>query len=94
MVVVATTHDQLAPLTERALEAGAHVLVEKPAGLGTAQIDRLSAIAAGADRRVKVGFNHRFHPALAELAAEVHSGVHGDADAPPRALRARWAARL
>jgi predicted dehydrogenase len=24
-----------------------------------------------------VGFNHRFHPALAQLAAEVHSGRHG-----------------
>ena len=27
---------------------------------------------------VKVGFNHRFHPALAALAAEVHSGRHGE----------------
>ena len=41
VVVVATTHDQLAPLAERALHAGAHVLVEKPGGLGTAQIERL-----------------------------------------------------
>ena len=41
VVIVATTHDQLAPLAERALEAGAHVLVEKPGGLGTAQIERL-----------------------------------------------------
>ena len=26
----------------------------------------------------KVGFNHRFHPAISELAAEVHSGRHGE----------------
>ena len=28
-------------------------------------------------RRVKVGFNHRFHPGLARAAAEVHPGAHG-----------------
>jgi predicted dehydrogenase len=78
VVVVATTHDQLAPLTERALEAGAHVLVEKPAGLGTAEVAHLRRAAERAGRLVKVGFNHRFHPALADLAAEVHSGAHGE----------------
>jgi len=78
VVVVAATHDQLAPLAERALAAGAHVLVEKPAGLGTEQVQRLERAAAGSGRRVKVGFNHRFHPAIAQLAAEVHSGAHGE----------------
>jgi predicted dehydrogenase len=78
VVIVATSHDQLAPLSEQALAAGAHVLVEKPAGLGTAQIERLSRAAEGSDRRVKVGFNHRFFPGLARAAAEVHSGRYGE----------------
>jgi predicted dehydrogenase len=78
VVIVATTHDQLAPLAELALAAGAHVLVEKPAGMGSEQVERLAQAAAAAHRRVKVGFNHRFHPALAELAAEVQSGRHGE----------------
>lgn len=77
-VIVATSHDQLTPLSERALDAGAHVLVEKPAGLGTSDIERLIEAASRADRTVKVGFNHRFHPALARAAAEVHSGAHGE----------------
>ncbi len=76
-VIVAVTHDQLAPLTKRTLEAGAHVLVEKPAGLGSVQIEELAGTARMTGRRVKVGFNHRFHPAIARLAAEVHSGAHG-----------------
>jgi predicted dehydrogenase len=78
VVVVAATHDELAPLTLRALEAGAHVLVEKPAGLGSTQIRALAAAAERTGRRVKVGFNHRFHPGLRDLAAEVHSGDHGE----------------
>jgi predicted dehydrogenase len=78
VVVVAVTHDQLAPYAEQALSAGAHVLVEKPAAIGTRQIERLEHAAHEAQRMVKVGFNHRFHPAISELAAEVHSGRHGE----------------
>jgi len=78
VVVVAVTHDQLAPIAERALAAGAHVLVEKPAGLGSEQVARLEDAALTAGRMVKVGFNHRFHPAIARLVSEVHSGRHGE----------------
>jgi predicted dehydrogenase len=78
VVIVAVPHDELAGLAESALESGAHVLLEKPAGLGTEQIDRLAAAEARAGRRVKVGFNHRFHPGIARAAAEVHSGRHGE----------------
>jgi predicted dehydrogenase len=78
VVVVAATHDELTPISLRALDAGAHVLVEKPAGLGTVQIRRLIEASERTGRRVKVGFNHRFHPGLVDLAAEVHSGAHGD----------------
>jgi predicted dehydrogenase len=78
VVIVAVIHDQLASVTERSLAAGAHVLVEKPAAIGVGQVDRLAQVAANAERRVKVGFNHRFHPALVDLAAAVHSGDHGE----------------
>jgi predicted dehydrogenase len=78
VVIVAVSHDSLAELAGRALEAGAHVLVEKPAGLGLAQVERLTAVERSTAKRVKVGFNHRFHPGLARAAAEVHSGAHGE----------------
>jgi predicted dehydrogenase len=78
VVVVATVHDRLAELAERALAAGAHVLVEKPAAVSAAQVDRLIECQRAGGRLVKVGFNHRFHPAPARAAAEVHAGVHGE----------------
>jgi predicted dehydrogenase len=78
VVVVATVHDQLPGLTERALMAGMHVLVEKPAGLSTAQIDRLLECQRVSERLVKVGFNHRFHPGIARAVEEVHSGRYGE----------------
>jgi predicted dehydrogenase len=85
-VVVAVTHYGLAPAACRALESGAHVLVEKPAGMSVEEVDRIEEAAADADRRVKVGFNHRFHPATARAIAEAYSGRFG----PILHLRARY----
>lgn len=78
VVVVATPHDQLAAIAEQALQAGAHVLLEKPAGISRVQIERLIACERAAERMVKVGFNHRFHPGIARAVEEVHSGRHGE----------------
>jgi predicted dehydrogenase len=79
VVVVATVHDRLAELAERALLAGAHVLLEKPAGVSVAEVDRLIGCQRErGERLVKVGFNHRFHPGIARAAEEVHSGAHGE----------------
>jgi predicted dehydrogenase len=86
VVIVATTHDALAGAAVQALEAGAHVLVEKPAGLNTEQVDEIARAAARAGRLVKVGFNHRFHPGTARAVAEFLSGAHGT----PMYMRARY----
>jgi predicted dehydrogenase len=75
-VIVATPHDTLAELSIAALEAGRHVLVEKPAGIGSAQVRAIAAAAAG--RHVHVGFNHRFHPAIERAVREAKSGEHGE----------------
>jgi predicted dehydrogenase len=54
------------------------VLGEKPAALTTGQSDEVARAALRAERLVKVGFNHRFHPAIARAVAEVSSGRHGE----------------
>lgn len=78
VVVVATVHDRLAELAERSLRGGAHVLVEKPAGTSSAQIEGLIASQRESGRLVKVGFNHRFHPGIERVVAEVRNGRHGE----------------
>lgn len=86
-VVIATFHDSLGALAARALEAGKHVLVEKPAGRNPAELRALGAAAAARpDRVLRVGFNHRFHPALLEAHRLVHSGELG----PLMYIRARY----
>jgi predicted dehydrogenase len=76
-VIVATTHDQLAAISLGAVEAGRHVLVEKPAGRELAEVQALAAAAARHKRIVKAGFNHRFHPAFLKAREIVDSGALG-----------------
>lgn len=76
-VIVATTHDMLAPIALAAAEAGLHIIVEKPAAR---EADELIPVIAAAERSeivVKVGFNHRFHPAMLKARDIVDSGALG-----------------
>lgn len=77
VVVVAVAHDRLADLAGQALLAGAHVLVEKPAGVSMDEVDRLIECRRAGGGMVKVGFNHRFHPGITRVAEEIDSGRHG-----------------
>ncbi len=86
VVIVATTHDCLASNAVKCLESGAHVLVEKPAATSTAELDEIIAASKAADRKVKVGYNHRFYPGIADAVNEASSGRHGDV----MFLRARY----
>jgi len=78
IVIVATINDSLAEISRYAAEAGRHVLVEKPAGRTVAEIDEVIAAAAAAKRLVRVGFNHRYHPALQKARELVDGGVAGE----------------
>jgi predicted dehydrogenase len=63
-VVVATPHDALAAEAIAALTRDCDVLVEKPAARSTDELDAVAEAARRAGRTVRVGFNHRFHPAV------------------------------
>ena len=78
IVVVATMNDSLAEIARGAVEAGKHVIVEKPAARHVAEIDAVIAAAAARQRRVRVGFNHRYHPALQKARALVDAGALGE----------------
>jgi predicted dehydrogenase len=64
VVVVSTFNKFLAPIAIAALEAGKHVLCEKPPGTSAAQAEQLAQTATRAGRKLKVGFNLRFHPGI------------------------------
>jgi predicted dehydrogenase len=77
-VVVAATNDQLTPLSLAAVRAGKHVVVEKPAARSGKELEPLAALAREKGVVVKVGYNHRFHPAAQKARALLDSGECGD----------------
>jgi len=77
-VVVATTHDWLAPISIAALRAGKHVLCEKPMSLNSRKAEEVVAAAESSGRLFKVGFNHRHHPALRRAHDMVREGTVGE----------------
>jgi predicted dehydrogenase len=77
VVIVATTNDVLAPIAAHALRSGRHVLVEKPAGRSVEEIDEVRAAAFDGGILCRVGFNHRYHPALRKAREIVDEGALG-----------------
>lgn len=78
VVVIATLHDSLADITLAAVEAGKHVLVEKPAARSPAELIPVMAAAEKHGVKVHVGFNHRYHHALRKAKEIVATGELGD----------------
>jgi len=67
LIIVATTHDSLAPISIEALNSKCHVLVEKPGARDFDELERAVKIAEANDLVLRVGYNHRFHPGLLAL---------------------------
>ncbi len=76
-VVVATTHDLLSPIGLACLKAGKHVLLEKPAARSRKELLPLAKLAKQKKRVIKVGFNHRFHPAVQKAKEILETGGCG-----------------
>ena len=77
-VVIATpvpTHYELA---KRALEAGKHVLVEKPPAMKGSEMDELVRLAAEGDLVLMPGHLLLYHPGVRKLKELVEAGELGD----------------
>ncbi|HXB58654.1 MAG TPA: Gfo/Idh/MocA family oxidoreductase [Candidatus Acidoferrales bacterium] len=77
-VIVATINSTLAEISAAAIRAGKHVIVEKPAGISVKEIDELITLEKKYGVCVRVGFNHRFHPAFIKAREIFDSGVMGE----------------
>jgi len=86
VVIISTTNDMLAPIATAALKAGKHVLIEKPAARNAGELNPVIAAQRASGRIAKVGFNLRFHPAIARARELVDAGAIG----PLMFLRARY----
>ena len=86
VVMIATVNADLAKIALRAVTAGKHVLAEKPAGINVREIEELETAAKQRGVLVRVGYNHRFHPACLKTLEIFKSGELG----PIMFLRGRY----
>ena len=84
IVYIGTPHATHAELAVRALEAGKHVLIEKPLGVTAADVERVALAAHAAGRFAMEGMWMKFNPAYRGLVSDVRDGVIGE----PTAVRA------
>jgi predicted dehydrogenase len=79
IVIVAVANASLAPVTIEAVQRGKHVLVEKPGAISVRQLKEVSAAADLSKSLVRVGYNHRFHPAFRKAYELVQNEDLGEA---------------
>ncbi len=77
-VIVATPHKFHPPIAKAALEAGLHVVSEKPAGVDISTLDELYATAKASDRVFSMMFNQRTDPLFAKAREIVRTGQLGE----------------
>jgi scyllo-inositol 2-dehydrogenase (NADP+) len=77
LIVVATSNTSHFELTKRALEAGKHVLVEKPFTITSADANELIAIAKKYNRILTVHHNRRFDGDFNTIRKVVKEGLLG-----------------
>ena len=85
-VMIATFHDQLAEIALAAVAQNRHVLVEKPGARTAEELRPIEDALRRSQCVMKVGFNHRFHPAVMRAKRLLDE----DAIGRPMFVRARY----
>jgi predicted dehydrogenase len=79
-VIISTPVQLHEEMVVGALEAGKHVLCEKPLSSSVASCRRMLDTAARHGRTLATGFNHRYYPAVKFLKRAVDDGLIGTLD--------------
>lgn len=78
VVSVATPNKFHMPLTIAAIEAGCHVLCEKPMAMSAGEARQMLAAAEKAGKRIMINFSYRFTEQSMALKAQVDAGILGE----------------
>ena len=78
VVSVVTPNISHKKLTIAALQAGCHVLCEKPMALNAAEARQMIATAKQAGKRLMINFSYRFYEQTAALKKQMDAGVIGE----------------
>ena len=86
IVIISTPHNQLSKILLHAYKKKKHVLVEKPGVKNLKEISKVISKVNNNKIKIRVGFNHRYHPSIIKARKIIKSGVIGK----PMYLRGRY----
>ena len=86
IIIISTYHNQLSKILLHAYKKKKHVLVEKPGAKNLKEISKLISKVNNNKIKIRVGFNHRYHPSIIKALKIIKSGVIGK----PMYLRGRY----
>lgn len=78
IIFIATLHASLAEIGLAAAAAGKHILVEKPAGRRSLEVESVIQAAKKSGALARVGFNHRYHRAFRKARELVDQNELGE----------------
>ena len=78
VIHVTTPPKSHVPLALDAIEAGAHVLIEKPIATNAADLEKLMSAASERGRVLVEDYNYLFNPSVQQILALIESGEFGD----------------
>jgi predicted dehydrogenase len=67
LIVIGTRHDLHGKMVIEGLQAGKHVLVEKPLSMSMQELNTIRELYSQNDKQLMVGFNRRFSPLTQEI---------------------------
>lgn len=77
LVIVAMPSSLHAPMSMKALEAGKHVVCEKPMAGNVEDAEAMMAAAAASGKTLSIFQNYRYHPGYQKVKTIIDSGVLG-----------------
>ena len=77
-ILVATPHYLHPSYAIEGLNAGLHVMIEKPAGVYTKQVEEMNEVAAKSDKSLAIMFNQRTNPCYIKLREILKGGEFGE----------------
>jgi len=86
IVIISTPHNQLFKILIQAYNKKKHILVEKPGSKNLKEITKIISKVKNSKIKIRVGFNHRYHPSIIKADKIIKSGIIGK----PMYLRARY----
>jgi predicted dehydrogenase len=78
IILIATPHSYLSEFTLSALDAEKHVFVEKPGALESQELEKILHKVKLSSKKVQIGYNHRFHPAIRKAFELVQKNTIGE----------------